>query len=206
MRSEALLIGWWGKQGRAGRCAVLTVAVPAALAVFVTAVSVLGARALVMLALRGAALMWRRAGVYGRLTGGMVLAWPAADVLRALGVLPRYHVVSMLFGAVVSGTFACAIATMRGRARRRWKDGRAMVLSGGWQDAAAGNAARIQDGQERIAELERHVAALSRALSGICEASGMNAPGGLPQRPHLRLVGDGTGPIPRISLPVTGLS
>jgi len=192
MRSEALLIGWWGKQGRAARYAVLTVAVPAAAAVFITAVSVLAARALMILAIRSAALMWRRAGVYGRLTCGMVLAWPAADVLRALGVLPRYHVVSMLFGAVVSGTFACAIAMMRGRARRRWQRGGATVLRGGWQDCATANAAAIAAGAARIEAVEEQVSAVFEMLAAACANAGIPVTSPTDDTgPILRLVGDG---------------
>jgi len=188
MRSEALLIGWWGKQGRAARYAVLTVAVPAAAAVFITAVSVLAARALMILAIRSAALMWRRAGVYGRLTCGMVLAWPAADVLRALGVLPRYHVVSMLFGAVVSGTFACAIAMMRGRARRRWQRGGATVLRGGWQDCATANAAAIAAGAARMETMEAKLRDLFALMATATEAAGLPAPSAPAPARRLRLV------------------
>ena len=203
MRSEALLIRWWGKQGRAARYAVLTVAVPAALAVFVTAVSVFGARALVMLALRGAALMWRRLGTHGRLVAGMIMCWPAADALRAMGALPRWHVVSMLVGAAGTAVFGCALAAVRARGRRRWRAQGAVALAGGWQERADVNAAAIAADRARIETLEheaaalRHeVTALCRGLSAACAAAGMNT-----QHPHrhLRAVGDGTGPLPRIS-------
>ena len=137
--------------------------------------------------------MWRRAGVYGRLTGGMVLAWPAADVLRALGVLPRYHVVSMLFGAVVSGMFACAIAMMRGRGRRRWQHGHAVVLNGGWQDCASANAAAIAAGAARLEEVERRLEALQEGLCRAFAAAGQPPPAAaqVPAQPALRVIRGG---------------
>ena len=192
MRSEALLIGWWGKQGRAARYAVLTVAVPVAAAVFITAVSVLGARALVILAVRGAALMWRRAGTYGRLTIAMVLSFPAADIARAAGVLPHWHLVSLVFGAGLASAFGTVLAALKARGRRRWQRGGAMVLRGGWQDCATANAAAIAAGAARIEAVEEQVSAVFEMLAAACANAGIPVTSPTDDTgPILRLVGDG---------------
>ena len=192
MRSEALLIRWWGKQGRAGRCAVLTVALPAALAVFVTAVSVLAARALVILAIRSTALMWRRLGTHGRLVAGMIMCWPAADALRAMGALPRWHVVSMLAGAAGTAVFGCALAAVRARGRRRWRQGGAMVMRGGWQDCALLNAEGIAAGAARLEEVERRLEALQEGLCRAFAAAGQPPPApAVAQVPALRVIRGG---------------
>ena len=71
---------------------------------------------------------WHRPGPYGRLGLGAALSWPAAVMVRGLGLLPHWHLVSLTFGMLLSALPGCALAAVRARGRRRWREGHSARL------------------------------------------------------------------------------
>jgi len=141
-------------------------------------------------AARAGGATWRRLGPYGRLALGAVLAWPAADLAREMGLLPHWHLVSLACGAILSALSGCALAALKARGRRRWRAQGGVALAGGWRERALLNAEAIAAGAARLEAVEAKLRDLFEMMAEATEAAGL--PGiDTVQLPSLRLVRDG---------------
>ena len=115
-----------------------------------------------------AVLAWRRLGPHGRLGAGAALSWPAAVLARGLGLLPHWHPVSLAFGMLLSALPGFALAAVRARGRRRWREGHSA----------------------RLELLEAKMTDLFTLMLEATEAAGLPSIDAV-QLPNLRLVRDG---------------
>lgn len=184
--------GSWAREA-AVRAALVAALLAVGAAVFLTAAGFAVLRELLTLTGSGIHAGWRRLGHRGRQIAGMAATVLAVTGASDAGIIPDNSLVKLVGAGAVVAFFWWWMIIERWRGQRAWREhGPVVVDGGGWRE----HERQIGHNSDRLDAMEAEVRLLTRAVGAICEGGGITPPG---RQRHLRAVGDGTGPQPRIS-------
>lgn len=164
-------------------------------------IATLAAGTILSAASKLAVRIWLRLGLRRRLIAAMIIS-PFAGILAGnTGLIPGGDAPALIAGLAGVSVFGLWLWVVQIYGRWRWRRRLGLVVPGSLDAHILDNTSRIGELEHLVAVLREENAALRRGLSAACAAAGMGDPLGYPaQRPWLRVVGDDSGPLPRISL------
>lgn len=182
----------------ARRAAAMTLLAAACVAVFTVTAAVYAARAAVTLTARGVAGGWRRMPAAGRVIAGTVVAFAAAGLVSALGLIPEERWAVLAAGGGISFFYGLWLIGWQRAGQREWRERGGTVMPGRADASPAGAIALLGDLAAEVAAQRQEIAVLRRTVTAVCREGGLAVPRELLPQPHLYAVGDGTGPLPRV--------